>query len=97
MFAGFYWLSSLTVWQRQWWLSLAVIAVIVNGSGGGIEPTAPMVALLMVRVVDGGSDNGVFTTTSHDNNRHPCPHHPCPCPPLDEDWTAHHKPKIGWY
>jgi hypothetical protein len=45
---------------------------------------------LMVAVVDGGSNDGVFTTPSQDNNNHPCPHLPCPCPPSDKDWMA------GW-
>jgi hypothetical protein len=41
-----------------------------------------------VATVDGGGDNGIFTTASHDDYRHPHPH--CPCPPLDKNWTA------GW-
>jgi hypothetical protein len=77
-------------WQRQWRSSIAVIAVVVDSGGGGIEPTVSMAASLMVAVVDGGSNDGVFTTTSHDNDCHPHPHHPRPHPPLDEDWTA------GW-
>jgi hypothetical protein len=34
--------------------------------------TALMVALLMVAVVDGSGEDGVFSTNSHDNDRHPC-------------------------
>ncbi len=45
-----------------------------------------MAALLMVAVVDGNDNNGVFTTASYDNAYSPCPH--CPCPPSDKDWTA---------
>jgi hypothetical protein len=60
-----------------------VIAVAVDGSGDGIEPTAPMAALLMVAAVVGGSKDGIFTTNSHDNDHHPCSS-------LDEDCTA------GW-
>jgi hypothetical protein len=41
-----------------------------------------------VEVVDGGGNDGVFTTTSHDDDRHPRPHRPCPL--SDEDWMA------GW-
>jgi hypothetical protein len=69
---------------------MAAIAVVVNGGGSGIEPTAPIAASLMVAVVDGVSDDGVFTNASHDDDRHPRPHHHCPFPPADKDWTA------GW-
>ncbi len=66
------------------------IAVVVDGGGGGIEPTALMVVSLTMAVVDGGSNNGVFTTTSYNKDYHPCPHRPCLCPPLDKDQMA------GW-
>jgi hypothetical protein len=66
------------------------IAVVVDGGGSGIEPTAPMVASLTVVAVDGGGNDGVVTTTSYDNDHHPCPDCPCPCPLSDKDWTA------GW-
>ncbi len=91
--AGFWWSSLLTVWQRQWWSSTAAIAVIVDGSDCGIEPTATMAALPTVVAVDDGGNNGVFTTTSYKDDYHPHPHCPCPCPPLDKDqmvgWRAH--------
>jgi hypothetical protein len=87
---GFWWSLLLTVWQRQWWLLMAAIAVIVDGSGGGIEPMALMAASSTVVAVDGDGNNGVFTTTSYDNDCHPCPHRPRPCPPLEKDRTA------GW-
>ncbi len=63
---------------------MAALAALVDGSGSGIEPTAPMAALFMVAEVDGGGNDGIFTTASHDNDRPPCPH--CPRPLLDEDW-----------
>jgi hypothetical protein len=66
------------------------IAVVVNGSIGGIEPTAPMAVLSMVAAVDGGGNDGIFTTPSHDKDHHICLHCHLPCPPLDEDWT------VGW-
>jgi hypothetical protein len=88
MTAGFWWLLSSTVLQRQWGSSTAAIAVIVDGGSSGIEPLAPMAALLTVAAVDGDGNDGIFTKASHDNNRHPCPHHPCPHPPWDKDWTA---------
>jgi hypothetical protein len=78
------------VWQWRWWLLTAVIAVIVVSGSSGIEPTAPMAALSTLAVVDGSSNDGVFTTTSYDNDRNPCPHCPRPHPPLDKDQTA------GW-
>jgi hypothetical protein len=49
-----------------------------------------MVALSTVAVVDGGSDNGIFTTSYYNNDHHPCPHCPCSCPLLDKDQMA------GW-
>ncbi len=55
---------------------MAVIAVIIDGNGSRIDSMAQAAA------VDGGSNNGVFTTASHDDigYSHPhCPH--CPCPP----------------
>ncbi len=69
----------MTVWQRQWRLSTAAIAVAVDSGSGGIEPMVPMAASSTVALVDGGSNNGVFTNTSHDNDCHPCPHCPHPC------------------
>jgi hypothetical protein len=80
--------SLSTVWQRQWRSSTAAIAVVVDGSGNGIEPTVLILASLTVVVVDGGRDDGVFTNASHDNDRHPRPHRPHP--PLDKDWM------VGW-
>jgi hypothetical protein len=68
----------------------AVMAVVNNGGSGGIEPMVLMAASSTVAAVDAGSNVGVFTTASHDNNHHPCPHHPRPCPPLDKDLMA------GW-
>jgi hypothetical protein len=50
------------------WSLMASIAVIVDGSSDGIELMAPMAASSTVAAVDGGSDNGIFTTPSHDNN-----------------------------
>jgi hypothetical protein len=67
---------------------MAAIAVVIDGGGSGIEPTAPMVALSTVAAVDGSGNDGVFTTTSYNNDCHPCPHCPRPCPPLDKDWMA---------
>ncbi len=64
------------------------LAVIIDGRDGGIEPTVPIAALLTVVAVDGGSNNGIFTTASHNNDHHPVSHCPCPCPPLDKDWIA---------
>jgi hypothetical protein len=76
-----FWRSWLiTVWQRQWGSLMAAIAVVVDDGSGGIEPTAPMAASSTVAAVDGGSNDGVFTDASHDNNCHPCPHRPCPRP-----------------
>jgi hypothetical protein len=48
---------------------MAAIAVVVAGGGSGIEPTAPMAVSSTVAAVDGSGDNGVFTTTSYDDNR----------------------------
>ncbi len=67
---------------------MVAIAVVVVDGGSGIEPTAPMAALLTVAVVDGSGDNGVFTTTSYEDNCNPCPHCPCPHPPLEKDWMT---------
>jgi hypothetical protein len=69
---------------------MVAIAVIINSGGGGVEPTAPMAATLMVAAVDSGGNNGIFITASHDNDRHPHSNHPCPCPPSDKDWM------VGW-
>jgi hypothetical protein len=65
-----------------------VILDIVDGSGGGIEPTAPMVVSSTVVVIDGDGKDHAFTTAFHDNNRHPCPHPPPPRPPSEENQTA---------
>jgi hypothetical protein len=64
-------------------LSMAVLDVVVNDGGSGIEPAAPMAVSSTVAAVDGGGKDGVFTTNSHNGNHHPCSS-------LDEDWTA------GW-
>ncbi len=56
----------------------AAIAVVVDGNGGGIEPTVPMAALLSVAAIDGGAKDGIFTTNSHNDNHHPHP-------PLDKN------------
>jgi hypothetical protein len=69
---------------------MAVIGVVVNGGGSGIEPTGPMTVLSTVAAVDGSGNGGVFTTTDYNNDQHPCPHLPCPHPPLDKEGTA------GW-
>jgi hypothetical protein len=79
MTAGFWRLLSSTVWQQQWRLLMAAIAVVVDSGVGGIEPMAPMAASSTVSVVDGGGNDGVFTHASHDNDRHPYPH--CSCAP----------------
>jgi hypothetical protein len=39
---------------------MAGIAVVVDGGGGGIEPTAPMAASFSVEAFDGGGKDGVF-------------------------------------
>jgi hypothetical protein len=39
---------------------MAAIAVIVDGSGSGIELIAPIAASSTVAAVDGSGDNGVF-------------------------------------
>ncbi len=57
-----------TVWQKQWWLSTVAIAVVVDGSNHGIEPTALMAALSTVAAVDGGGNDGIFTTTSYNHD-----------------------------
>ncbi len=72
MTTGF-WRSLLsTVWQQRWRLSMGAIAVVIDGGSSGIEPMAPMAAS-STAVVDGGSDNGAFTTASHKDDRHLCP------------------------
>ncbi len=50
----------------------------VDSGGGGIEPTAPMAASSTVAAVDGGGNDNIFTNSSHNNDRHPCPHRPRP-------------------
>jgi hypothetical protein len=67
---------------------MAAMAVNIDGSNDGIEPTAPMAASLTVAAVDSGGNNGIFTTSYYNNDRHPCPHCPCPHPLLDKDWMA---------
>ncbi len=62
------------------------MAVIIDIGGSGIKGMAPMAVLLMVAADDGGGNDGIFTTASHDDDRHPRPH--CLCPHLDKDWTA---------
>jgi hypothetical protein len=64
---------------------MVAIAVVVNEGGSGIEATVLMAVSSTVVAVDGGGNDGFFTTNSHDHDRHSCPHCPCPCPPLDED------------
>jgi hypothetical protein len=88
MTTGFCQSLLLAVWQLQWQTLLAEIAVVVNGGGSGIELMALMAALSMVAAVDGGGNDGVFTTPSYNDDHHPCPHGPCPCPPLGKDRTA---------
>ncbi len=78
----------MTVWQQQLRTPATAIAIIVNGGSGGIESMVPMAPSLTVTAVDGSGNDGVFTTTSHNNNCQPPPHGPCPL--LDKDWTA------GW-
>jgi hypothetical protein len=79
MTAGF-WRSSLSiVWQRQWWLPMAAIAVVVNGGVDGIELKDPMAVLLTVAAVGSGGKDGIFTTSYYDNDHHPCPLRPRPC------------------
>jgi hypothetical protein len=80
MTAGFWWLLLLTVWQQQWQSTTAAIVVIVGSGSGRIEPMVPMAASLTVAAVDGGGNDCIFTNTSHDNDRHPCPHRPRTCP-----------------
>jgi hypothetical protein len=70
-----------------------VIAIVINRSGGGFEPTVPMEVSLMVAAVDGGSHNCVFITASHNNDRHPCPHRPHPSPPSPLARQRHQKTK----
>ncbi len=65
---------------------MLAIAVVIDNDGGGIEPMVPMVASLMVATVaavDGGAEDGVFTTNSHNDDRHPCS-------PSNKNWT------VGW-
>ncbi len=61
-------------WWRQWNWA--------NGVNCGV--------VSMMAAVDGGGNNGIFTTAAHDDDRHPCPHCLYPCPPSDKDWIA------GW-
>ncbi len=90
----FWWSSLSTVWQWQWWSLTAAIVAIVNGCNNEIERMASMEALSTVAVVDGGGNNGVFTTSYYDNDHHPCPHCPHPRPLSGKDrtvgWRAHH-------
>ncbi len=48
---------------------MAAMAVVVDSGSSGIEPTAPMAASSMMVANDGNSNNGAFTTASHDNDR----------------------------
>jgi hypothetical protein len=64
---------------------MAAIVVIVDNGNNGIDLMAPMVVLLTVVAVDGSGNNGVFTTSYYDNDRHPRPHCPRPRPLLDKD------------
>ncbi len=43
-------------------------AVVVDGGGSGMEPTAPMAALLTAVAVDGSGVNGVVAAAVDDNN-----------------------------
>ena len=43
-------------------------AVVVNRGIGGMEPTAPMAALLTAEAVDGGGGNGIVATAVNNNN-----------------------------
>ncbi len=43
-------------------------AVVVDGGSGGMEPMAPMAALLTAVAVDGGGGNGIVATAINDNN-----------------------------
>ena len=43
-------------------------AVVIDGDGGGMEPTAPMKASLMAEAVDGGGGNDVVAAAIDDNN-----------------------------
>ncbi len=43
--------------------------VVVDGGGGGIELMAQMAVLSTVAAVDGGGNDGVFITASHDNHQ----------------------------
>jgi hypothetical protein len=61
----------------------AAIAVVIDGGSGGLELTASMVALSTVAAVDGGGEDGIFITKSHNDDCHPCS-------PSDKDRTA------GW-
>jgi hypothetical protein len=90
MTAGFWRPLLSTVWQQQWKSLTAAIAVVVDGGGSEIEPTALMAAFSTVAAVDGGGNDGVFTDTSHDNDRHPCLHRPCPSSDKDQmaRWRA---------
>ncbi len=73
---------------------VAAAIAVIDGDSSGIEPMVPMAVLVVVAKVYGSGNNGIFSTTSHNNGCHPCPHPlcPCPCPPpsLDKGWTA------GW-
>ncbi len=44
------------------------IAVVVDGGSGGMEPTAPMGALLTAVAVDGNGGNGIVAATVDNNN-----------------------------
>jgi hypothetical protein len=67
---------------------MAAIAVVIDGGSSGIKPTALMAASLTVAAVDGGGNDGIFTTNSYNNDRHPHHHQPCSRLPSDKDLTA---------
>ncbi len=43
-------------------------AVVIDGGGSGMEPTAPMAAWLTAVAVDGSGRNGVVAAPVDDNN-----------------------------
>ncbi len=43
-------------------------AVVIDGGGGGMEPTTPMAASLTAVAVDGSGGNGVVAATVDDNS-----------------------------
>ncbi len=69
---------------------MAAIAVVVDGGDDGIDSKAPMAVSLTIGAVDGGGNDGVFTTRYNNNYCHTHPHRPRPCPLLDKDRM------VGW-